>query len=240
MKARSFAVLLVVVAVAACSPQGSDQSAELGAMAGSWWEALNAGDLDGLASLYTADCTVMPPNAEIVNGSAGAKAAFAEMIDDGLTGGLDTIAVAASGGIGYHTATYWLQTPDGTVIDRGKFIETWRKEGGEWKIANDIWNSDWAPGASLTTVLITLDVEDAAHWIGAFQGPGSRKELFAKNGVANVRVFQNPDKVKSVALLVDATDLEAFQAFVASPESTTAKAEDGVIEASLRMLAEVN
>ena len=44
---------------------------------------------------------------------------------------------------------------------------------------------------------------------------------------------------RSAAPTLDATDLEAFQVFVASPESTTAKAEDGVIEASLRMLAEV-
>ncbi len=240
MRARRFTVLLVVVAIVACAPQGSHQSTEIAAMSDRWVEAFNAGDAGAVAAFYTEDCRLLPPNAEMAQGRAAAEVAFGEMVNDGLMVGLDTVEAVAAGDIGHRLGTYWLQTPDGTVVDQGKFIETWKKEGGEWKIANDIWNSDWAPGANLTTVLITLDVKDAAHWIGAFQGPDSRKELFAKHGVANVRVFQNPEKVKSVALLVDAADLDAFQAFVASPESTTAKAEDGVIEASLRILEEVN
>lgn len=239
MKARSFAVLMMVVAVTACAPQGSDQSAELGAMAGSWWEALNAGDLDGLASLYTADCTVMPPNAEIVNGSAGAKAAFAGMIDDGLTGGLDTIAVAASGGIGYHTATYWLQTPDGTVIDRGKFIETWRKEGGEWKIVNDIWNSDWAVGAGITTIVAIHKVKDADRWLAAWQGENNRRDQFLLHGVTDVRPFQNPGNPQMMGLVIDVTDMDAFQGYLNSDEGAAAKAEDGVIDSSMSLYAQV-
>ena len=32
--------------------------------------------------------------------------------------------------------------PDGELADRGKFIEIWRLVDGEWKITNDIFNSD--------------------------------------------------------------------------------------------------
>ncbi len=239
MRARSFAVLLVVVAVAACAPQGSHQSTEIAAMSDRWEEALNAGDAGALAALYTEDCRLLPPNAKLAQGRASAEAAFGEMIESGLTGGLETVEAVAAGDVGYNLGTYWLQTPDGTVVDRGKFIEVWRQVGGEWKIASDIWNSDWAPGANLTTVLITHEVKDAAHWLAAFQGPDNRKEYFARYGVANVRVFQNPDNPNSTALLVDVADMEAFQAFVNSPEAGASKAEDGVIDATLRSLVEV-
>jgi hypothetical protein len=55
-----------------------------------------------------------------------------------------------------------------------------------------------------------------------------------------VRVFQDLGSANQVALVIDITDLGAFQAFLASPTGDTAKTEDGVIDASLRTLAEVN
>jgi ketosteroid isomerase-like protein len=164
------AVLVLLMLGAACAPQNADQSAELSAQTARWTDALNSGNLEGLAAIYSADCVLMPPNAEMVKGQDGAKAVFGEMIDAGLTGGLDTIAAVAAGNVGYHTGTYWLQTQDGTIVDRGKYSEAWRKIDGEWKIVNDIWNSDWPADTSATTLVFTHKVRDADHWIAAFQG----------------------------------------------------------------------
>jgi ketosteroid isomerase-like protein len=232
-------VLALVLAVAgiACAPQ--DQSAELAAMTSGWGDALNAGDIDALAALYADDCVLMPPNSELAKGQAAARASFGEMIDAGLTGGLDTIEVAAAGDIGFHTGTYWLKSADGTIVDRGKYTEAWRKVAGEWKMVNDIWNSDLAPGAGTTTLTITHDVKNGDHWLAAWQGENSRKDDFAQHGVANVRVFQNPEKQKEVSLLVDVTDMEAFQAYLMSEEGAKAKAEDGVIDRGMRVYEEV-
>jgi len=229
--------LVLAVSVTACAPQ--DQSAELGAMTNNWENALNGGDIDNLAALYVDDCVLMPPNAELAKGQAAARVSFGEMIDAGLTGGLDTISVAAAGDIGFHTGTYWLQTPDGTVVDRGKYTETWRKVGGEWKIANDIWNSDLAPFAGTTTIAITHDVKDADHWLAAWRGESGRHGDFAQHGVANVRVFQNPETQQQVGLVIDVTDMEAFHAFLSSEEGAKAKAEDGVKDKGMRMYMEV-
>ena len=171
-------LIVLVLATAACAPQAADQSAELSALTGRWEEALNAGDLDGMVALYADYCVLMPPNAEMLTGQEGAKAAFGELIGTGFTGSLDTIAAVAAGDVGYHTGTYWLQASDGTIVDRGKYCEAWRKINGEWKIVNDIWNSDWPAGAGATTVVITHRVRDADHWLAAWQGEHNRRDLF--------------------------------------------------------------
>jgi ketosteroid isomerase-like protein len=232
-------VLALMVAVTACAPQAADQSADLVAGAAKWEAALNAGDLDGIVGLYTEDCVLMPPNAEMAKGHDGARASFAGMVDAGLLGNIDTVTVAAAGDIGYRTGTYSLQTADGTVVDRGKYTDTWRKVGGEWKITSDIWNSDLAPFAGATTIAITHDVKDADRWLAAWLGENSRRDMFAQHGVANVRIFQNPDTPTQIGLLVDLTDMEAFSAFLNSDEGAAAKAEDGVIDKGMRVYSEV-
>ena len=233
-------MLLVLTCVtAACAPQAADQSAELAALTGRWADALNAGDLDGMVALYSDDCVLMPPNTEMVTGPEGAKTVFAGLVDAGLTGGLDTIATAAAGNVGFHTGTYWLKAPDGTTVDRGKYSESWRKIDGEWKIVNDIWNSDWPGMAGATTVVITHRVKDADHWLAAWQGEHNRRDLFFRHGVSGVRIFESPDMPDHVGLLVDITDMAAFQAMLNSDEGAAAEAEDGVITAGMMMYNEV-
>ena len=229
--------LVLVLSVVACAPQ--DQSAELGALTDGWENALNNGDVDGVVALYAEDCVLMPPNAGLAKGRDAARGAFGGMIADGLTGELDTITATAAGGVGYHTGTYWLKDANGTIVDRGKYMEGWQKIGGEWKIVHDIWNSDLAPFAGATAVAITHDVKDADHWLAAWQGEDSRHDDFARNGVANVRVFQNPEAPKKIGLLVDVADMAAFEAFLNSDEGAAAKAEDGVIDKGMGFYVEV-
>ena len=230
-------VLVLIVAVTGCAPQ--DQSVELAGLTDGWENALNAGDVDALAGLYAEDCVLMPPNLELAKGRDAARAAFGAMIAAGQTGELNTITVAAAGGVGYHTGTYWLKGADGTIVDRGKYMEGWQKVDGEWKIVHDIWNSDLAPFAGATTIAITHDVKDADHWLSAWQAEPGRVDDFARHGVANVRVFQNPEKAKEVGLVVDVADMEAFHAYLNSEEVAKAKAEDGVIDKGMRMYREV-
>ena len=240
MKTR-YGVGLLTAALAfsviGCAPQ--DQSAELAALTDGWEKALNAGDVDALAALYADDCVLMPPNMELAKGQGAARGAFGEMIAAGQTGELDTITATAAGGVGYHTGTYWIKDANGTIIDRGKYMEGWQKVGGEWKIVHDIWNSDLAQFASATTLAITHDVKDGDHWLAAWQGENSRHDMFAKHGVDNVRVFQNPEAPTQIGILVDVADMEAFHAFLNSEEGAAAKAEDGVLDKGMRMYMEV-
>jgi len=127
MRRSWFPVLLMIVAVTACAPQGSRESSEIAAAADRWEEALNAGDLDGVVSLYAEDCRLLPPNGEMAQGHDAVRADFGKMIAAGLKGELETIEAVVAADIGYRVGTYVLAAPDGTEVDRGKYIEVWRR-----------------------------------------------------------------------------------------------------------------
>jgi ketosteroid isomerase-like protein len=236
------AALLVIVGLAACAqpPLESSDSPEIAAGAKAWLDALNAGDIEAVVAVYTADARILPPNAELSTGHDAVRAIFGGMIDAGLGGNTETIEIRAAADIGYHVGTYTLETADGTTVDRGKFIETWRKIDGEWKISNDQFSSDLpATGAAGTTILVTHEVEEASRWLAAWQGEGIRHEHFAQHGAPNVRVFQHTEKANLTGLLIDVEDMEAFQAYLDSEDGAKAKAEDGVKDATMSVWAEV-
>mgnify|MGYP001814464313 FL=1 len=233
------ATLLVVVALTACAPQGAQPNAEIPALSERWEAALGSGDLDGLAAIYTADARLMPPNAAIGQGGDAIRASFGPMIEAGLKVELKTIEAVAASDLGYRTGTYSLVAPDGSVVDRGKYIEIWEKTATGWQMSNDIWNSDLPEGAGKTFLHISHEVEDADVWLDAWVGSGNRKETFAQNGAPNVRVFQSPENANQVGLVAEISDMEAFMAWMNSPVAQTAKSEDGVIDSTLRFLTEV-
>jgi len=234
-----FVAIVAIAGLAACAPQGAQDSPELAALADSWERAYNAGDLEALAALYTANCRLMAPNAPMTQGGQAVRAAFGAMREAGLTVDLETIDATAAGDLGYRINTYAVSAPDGTVVDRGKAVELWRKTAAGWQIASDIWNSDLPEGAGKTYLNVTHEVEDIDRWLAAWQGPDGRRETFAEHGVGSVRVFRSPDDPKRVGLLVEVLDQAELQAYMASPEAAAAKAADGVIDATLRFMTEV-
>ncbi len=240
MKMHKIAALLMMVTVVACAPTGSQQSPELAAMDEVWESALNSGDMDALMAMYTSDARLLPPNAAIGQGQDAVGVSFQEMIDAGLTVDIETVEAVAASDLGYRLGTYVIIAPDGSAIDRGKYIETWRKVDGAWKISNDIWNSDMPPaGSDATTLVITHEVEDADRWLAAWQGEDSRHEMFAQHGVAKVRTFQNPEKPNMVGVIFDVVDMGEYEAWMASPDVDSAKKEDGVKDKTLRVFVEV-
>jgi ketosteroid isomerase-like protein len=56
----------------------------------------------------------------------------------------DQIIVSSSGDMALDRGTYRLAiAPDGTTqSDTGKYVVVWRKIGGDWKAAADIFNSN--------------------------------------------------------------------------------------------------
>ena len=61
----------------------------------------------------------------------------------------EQIIVSTSGDLALDRGTYKLAVaPKGTAqTDTGKYVVVWRKVGGEWKAAADIFNSDLPAGA---------------------------------------------------------------------------------------------
>jgi ketosteroid isomerase-like protein len=235
MRRLDLATLLMIIAVGACYPAGSQESPELAAMSAAFADALNAGDIEAIAMMYTEDARLMPPNLETGVGRDFVRAAFGGMYDAGLRVELETVEAMASGDMGYRIGTYVLTGPDGSFVDKGKFVEIRQKIGGEWLMTNDTWNSD----LPVPNMLITHEVTDADRWLAAWRGPDSRKGMFAEGGAPAVRVFQNIDNPNLTALLVGITDIDAFQAMLESDEGAAAKAADGVLDPTMQVFTEV-
>lgn len=112
-----------------------------------WHELMKAKDAAAIAGLYTSDGAVMPPNAPIGKGGESIQKIWASLLETPgfeLRISPEQIVVSASGDMAMDRGTYQLTVaPEGTAMtDTGKYVVVWRKVGGEWKAAADIFNSD--------------------------------------------------------------------------------------------------
>ena len=133
---------------AAAADTGADEQAIRGQV-DRWLQLVKAKDAAGIAALYAEDGAVMPPNAPIGKGRAAIQQTWASMMQTpgfDLTFVPEQIIVSSSGDMALDRGTYRLKiAPNGTeTTDTGKYVVVWRKIGGEWKAAADIFNSDSA------------------------------------------------------------------------------------------------
>ena len=211
-----------------------------------WETALNAGDIETLMANYTSDARILPPNEKAATGTEAVRAAFGSMIDAGISGNLTSMEAAVSGDIGYNVSNYAL-TADGEVVDTGKYLETWQRgTDSQWRISNDIWNSDMpaAPAAMpmgdgpKTHLMITHEVDDVEHWLAAWRGEDSRHALFKANGAAHVHTFTTTDNRNLVGLVIAVKDMNALNAMLGSEAGIAAAAADGVRQGTMTVLTE--
>ena len=115
-----------------------------------WLQLIRVKDAAGISQLYTEDGAVMPPNAPIGTGRAAIQQTWASMMRTPgfeLTFAPEQILVSASGDMALDRGTYRLTVaPSGTPQrETGKYVVVWRKVGGVWRAAADIFNSDLRP-----------------------------------------------------------------------------------------------
>jgi len=106
-------------------------------------KAYNAKDAIGVASFYTDDAILMPPNLAPVK----SKIAVADFMRQILAPPFGSILVnvaetVISDDYAFCTGYYTMLRADGTTLDTGKFVEVLKNESGSWKIYRDIYNSD--------------------------------------------------------------------------------------------------
>jgi len=238
MKPVAFLLMgVLLVAVAACAPPKAQNSAELEAVDRAWAEAFNAADAAKLASLYTDDARLLPPNGPLVQGKAAIEKTFHDMLGSGgVKGTLHGLETMAAGDIGYSTGTYEMTDAQGSVLERGKYIGVFRKVGNEWKYSNDTWNSDTPlPAGDSGKMIVVFKTKDIEKWKASW-AEHKRAELFAQHGAPSTTLFTGPGPNQN-ALLVTVADKDAFSTWAGSPEATASKAEDGVLDDGFMVLS---
>ena len=106
--------------------------------------ALANGDAAGVVSLYTEDGQILPPNTDLISGSQNIQNFFQGFIDSGLSViSLVSTEVEGMGDTAIEVGKYTISVDD-QVVDSGKYIVIWKKDGEEWKLHRDIFNSNMA------------------------------------------------------------------------------------------------
>lgn len=111
--------------------------------------ALGAGNVDQMMSIYDADSILMPPNAPPFNGPASIRQFWSGFLGVGkLEGTLTPDNIVQACDMASEAGHYELTiTPKGggaPIRDSGKYVVTWRKRKGRWVALYDIFNSNMA------------------------------------------------------------------------------------------------
>jgi uncharacterized protein (TIGR02246 family) len=114
--------------------------AEIAAINRQFEDAARKGDLDRLASLYTADAMALPPDGPVVKGRESIKQMWGSIAQQiGLKDvRLDTLDLELTGDTGYEVGEATLTVSSGTAVV--KFVVVWKKVDGQWRLHRDIWN----------------------------------------------------------------------------------------------------
>jgi len=140
---RNFAVVAGCLILGA-APAVAQDKATIEKLNDAWTAAFNKGDAAAVAAMYTEDAYVLPPGAEMVKGRTGIEAFWrqaAQQMGDAKLTTLDVLPLGRS--VAREIGTVTLKTksqPPQEIV--GKYAVVWRKVGGKWKLATDIWNTN--------------------------------------------------------------------------------------------------
>ncbi len=152
MKRQVLVTLLIICAASITEAQQSVRTA-IEANSRQFIEAFNKGDAPAVASMYTMDARVLPPNGEMVEGRANIQKFWQGAMSAGLKiVSLETVNVETQGNIAVEIGRY-TSTVSGaggvTTTDKGKYVVVWKRDGRRWKLAVDIFNTSM-PAATAT------------------------------------------------------------------------------------------
>jgi ketosteroid isomerase-like protein len=112
---------------------------------GAWLKAIGAKQLDAAMSYYGDGAVLLAPNAPAARTKEEIRQFWTQFFTSIPAGvpfsyGTTQVGVAGSGDLGYAVGFYTLGNPP---IDKGKYVEVWKKQAnGSWKAIVDTFNSD--------------------------------------------------------------------------------------------------
>jgi uncharacterized protein (TIGR02246 family) len=145
---RRLAIGVVSIALLGASPvlAADDVRSEIEAANKKWEAAANRSDGPGVAALYTDNGQLLPAQSDFVTGTEAIGQFWQAVFDSGIKGAsLVTVEVESHGDTAYEVGKFELRGGDGKVLDHGKYVVIWKKEGTSWKLHRDIWTTSVVP-----------------------------------------------------------------------------------------------
>ena len=135
---------LAACLVLCAAPAMAQSVADIQKLDDAWAVAFNKGDVKAVALMYAEDAYVLPDKGEMAHGRAAIEAFLkgaTQQIGDIALKAVDVqpLGPDAAREIGTFTLKTKSQPPQDVS---GKYAVVWRKIGGNWLLATDIWNSN--------------------------------------------------------------------------------------------------
>ena len=113
-------------------------------------DAFRKGDADSISLMYTEDAELFIPGAPVFEGREAIHEVWRKIVGSGGNTLRSVVReVKENGNLAYDTGQFTASSPDGSVLNAGKWIVIWRQEStGEWKIHRDFMHWDIAPAKS--------------------------------------------------------------------------------------------
>jgi ketosteroid isomerase-like protein len=145
-----FATALAVTGFACEKAPTVDVAAEEQAIRGAvtrFNENLVAKNDSLIAAAYAADAVLLPPNEAPVTGTSAIRSYWAQMwpMNASLVITPATVRISQAGDMATETGTWTFSSTSPAMTDNGKYLVTWTKMNGEWKITHDMWSSNNPP-----------------------------------------------------------------------------------------------
>jgi uncharacterized protein (TIGR02246 family) len=138
------AVLALCLCVSLAGSALAQSKATIQKLNDEWAAAFNKGDAAAIAAMYAEDAYVLPPGGDIVKGRSAIEACWrriTQKVGDIKLVTIDVLPLGprAAREIGTVTLATKTQPPQQIV---GKYAVVWRRIGGRWLLATDIWNTN--------------------------------------------------------------------------------------------------
>jgi uncharacterized protein (TIGR02246 family) len=140
---RGFVIVLGIVLVAGLAvAQPAGLRAAIEAANAQFAADFAKGDATAVASHYAETGQVFPPNGDVVRGREAIARFWKGVMDAGIKGvKLVTVDVEMHRNVAVEVGTYVLTGEGGKTLDNGKYLVVWKREGRQWRLHRDIWNT---------------------------------------------------------------------------------------------------
>ena len=133
---------LVCLLFNSCTQGPTDVTGEITEANKGFMEAFSNGDASALAKKYTSNAKLYPSNSDVIEG----QEAIEEFWNAGLSMGLkkiflETVTAESYGNFAIEEGRFKVYVEGDQIVNNGKYIVTWKKENGQWKLHQDIWNT---------------------------------------------------------------------------------------------------